>query len=121
MRTGDLAAITIATVAAGAAGLAIYSVRGTDYYCPPPSAASVAALFAPCQAFDTAMGHKVTKKEAVQMGLLTPDMQPAEPADMQSAEPAARLAEGSATSEWIDPKFASASMQMSVRLQFGLI
>jgi hypothetical protein len=67
------------------------------------------------------MGHKVTKKEAVQMGLLTPDMQPAEPADMQSAEPAARLAEGSATSERIDPKFASASMQMSVRLQFGLI
>jgi hypothetical protein len=121
MRTGDLAAITIATVAAGVAGVAIYSVRGTDYYCPPPSAASVAALFAPCQAFDTAMGHKVTKKEAVQLGLLTPDMQSAEPADMQSAEPAARLAEGSATSEWIDPKSASASMQMSVRVQFGLI
>jgi hypothetical protein len=45
-------------------------------YCPSPSAASVAALFAPCQAFDTAIGHPVSKQEAVQMGLLTPDEQP---------------------------------------------
>jgi hypothetical protein len=45
-------------------------------YCPSPSAASVAALFAPCQAFESAMGHRVTKQEAVQMGLLTPDEQP---------------------------------------------
>lgn len=74
--------------------------------------ASVATLFAPCQAFDTAMGHKVTKKEAVQMGLLRPDAQP--------APPATRLAEGPAASEWIDPKAASASMQMSVRRQLGL-
>lgn len=28
-------------------------------YCPRPSAASVTALFAPCQAFGTAMGHQV--------------------------------------------------------------
>jgi hypothetical protein len=45
-------------------------------YCPNPSAASVAALFAPCQAFDTAMGYPVSKQEAVRMGLLTPDEQP---------------------------------------------
>jgi hypothetical protein len=45
-------------------------------YCPPPSAASVATLFAPCQAFESAMGHRVSKQEAVQMGLLTPDEQP---------------------------------------------
>ena len=45
-------------------------------YCPSPSAASVAALFAPCQAFDTATGRAVSKSEAAQMGLLTPDEQP---------------------------------------------
>jgi hypothetical protein len=32
-------------------------------YCPRPSAASVTALFAPCQAFGTAMGHPVSKQE----------------------------------------------------------
>jgi hypothetical protein len=59
-------------------GLAVYSVGSADY-CPQPSAASVTTLFAPCQAFDTAMGRRVTKKEAVQMGLLTSDEQPASP------------------------------------------
>jgi hypothetical protein len=33
-------------------------------------------MFAPCQAFDTSMGQKVSKQEAVQMGLLTPDERP---------------------------------------------
>ena len=37
------------------------------------------ALFAPCQAFDTAMGRSVSKQEAVQMGLLTPDFRPLQP------------------------------------------
>ena len=45
-------------------------------YCPSSSAASVAALFAPCQGFDTAMGYPVSKQEAVRMGLLTTDEQP---------------------------------------------
>jgi len=31
-------------------------------YCPSPSAASVAALFAPCQALESSMGHRVTKQ-----------------------------------------------------------
>ena len=31
----------------------------------------MAALFAPCQAFDTAAGHAVTEDQAVKMGLLT--------------------------------------------------
>ena len=57
-------------------GLGAYSVHPGDEYCPSPSAASVAALFAPCQAFESAMGRKVSKQEAVQMGLLTPDEQP---------------------------------------------
>ena len=48
---------------------------GSDY-CPSPSAPSVTALFAPCQTFDDAMGRSVTRKQAVQMGLLTPDLQP---------------------------------------------
>ena len=30
----------------------------------------MAALFAPCQAFDTAFGHAVTEDQAVKMGLL---------------------------------------------------
>jgi hypothetical protein len=77
MRTEYLAAIAIAAVAVGV-GLAVNSVGGTDY-CPRLSATSVAALFAPCQAFDTAFGHSVTKKEAAQMGLLVPDGQPVPP------------------------------------------
>ena len=106
MRTQDLAVLAIATVVVAGAGRAIQSGWGTDYYCPPPSAASVATLFAPCQAFDTAMGHKITKKEAVQMGLLKRD---------EHKQPATRLAEGSATYEWIDPKTASTNIQMSVQ------
>jgi hypothetical protein len=49
------------------------------------------------------MGHKITKKEAVQMGLLTPE------------ESAKRSAEGSAAAEWINPKAVSIGMQMGVR------
>jgi hypothetical protein len=63
-------------VVAMVVGLGAYSVRSGDEYCPSPSAASVTALFAPCQTFDTAMGRQVSKQEAVQMGLLTPDEQP---------------------------------------------
>ena len=98
------AALAITTAIAAGAGLTIKHVRGTDYYCPPPTAASVATLFAPCQAFDTAMGHKITKKEAVQMGLLTPEE--------QRTPPATRMAEGSAASEWINPKTVSDSIQL---------
>jgi hypothetical protein len=68
----------VAAILVGAmvVGLGAYSVRSGDEYCPSPSAASVTALFAPCQTFDSAMGRRVTKEEAVQMGLLTPDEQP---------------------------------------------
>ena len=75
MRTEDLVVIAIMAVAAGA-GIA-YSVKSEPDYCPQPSAASVAKLFAPCQAFESAMGHSITKQEAVQMGLLKPNQQPA--------------------------------------------
>lgn len=51
-------------------------VHSSSEYCPNPSPASVEALFAPCQTFDTAMGRQVSKQEAIQMGLLTPDEQP---------------------------------------------
>ena len=101
------AALTIATAIAAGAGLTIKHLWPTDYYCPPPTAASVETLFAPCQAFDTAMGRKITKKEAVQMGLLTPEEQP--------SPPATRLAEGSAASEWISPKAVSDSIQLVMR------
>jgi len=101
------AALTIATAIAAGAGLTIKHLWPTDYYCPPPTAASVETLFAPCQAFVTAMGRKITKKEAVQMGLLTPEEQP--------SPPATRLAEGSAASEWISPKAVSDSIQLVMR------
>ena len=55
-------------------------------YCPSPSAASVTALFAPCVTFDAATGHEVSKQEAVQMGLLTPDLQPVPAAATQIAQ-----------------------------------
>src|SRR5712671_2172047 len=71
-----VAALLVAIVAIGLGS----SVHSSSKYCPNPSAASVAALFAPCQAFDTAMGRSVSKQEAVQMGLLTPDLQQPEPA-----------------------------------------
>jgi hypothetical protein len=63
-------------VGAMVVGLGAYLVRPGDEYCPSPSAASVATLFAPCQAFDTAMRREVSRQEAVQMGLLTPDQWP---------------------------------------------
>jgi len=94
------AALAIAMAIAAGAGLTIKHVRGTDYYCPPPTAASVETLFAPCQAFDTAMGHKITKKEAVQMGLLP-------------SPSVTRMAEG--TTEWINPKTVSDSIQLVMR------
>jgi hypothetical protein len=49
-------------------GFGAYSAHPGDEYCPSPSAASVAKLFAPCQAFDTSMGQKVSKQEGVQNG-----------------------------------------------------
>jgi hypothetical protein len=45
-----------------------------------------AHVFAPCQAFDTAVGHSVTKKEAVMMGLLTPAEQPTPPVTQLAAQ-----------------------------------
>jgi hypothetical protein len=63
-------------VGAMVVGLGAYSGHPGGEYCPSPSAASVATLFAPCQAFDSAMGRKVSKQEAVQMGLLTPPERP---------------------------------------------
>jgi hypothetical protein len=63
-------------VCAAAIGVGANSIRSGGDYCPNPSAASVTALFAPCQTFDTSMGREVSKQEAVQMGLLTPDERP---------------------------------------------
>jgi hypothetical protein len=71
-------------VGAVAIGLGAKSIRSGDEYCPAPSAASVATLFAPCQAFEMAMGGPVTRQQAVRLGLLIPDRQPA-PAGTQVA------------------------------------
>ena len=73
MRTKDLAVIVTMAVAARV------------YCCPPLSLASVATLFAPCLAFDSAMGRRVTKQEAVLMGLLTP-AEPTTPATQLAAK-----------------------------------
>ena len=68
-----------AALLAIAVGIAVgfSSIKAGDEYCPSPSPASVTSLFAPCQTFVAAVGHPVSKQEAVQMGLLTPDLQPA--------------------------------------------
>jgi len=67
-----------AALLAIAVGIAVgfSSINAGDEYCPSPSPASVTSLFAPCQKFVAAVGHPVSKQEAVQMGLLTPDLQP---------------------------------------------
>ena len=82
---GDLRILAMNSQYLGAALLAIAvgiavgfsSIKAGDEYCPSPSPASVTSLFAPCQTFVAAVGHPVSKQEAVQMGLLTPDLQPA--------------------------------------------
>jgi hypothetical protein len=63
-------------VGAVVVGLGAHSVHPGGEYCPRPSAASVASLFAPCQAFDSAVGYPVSNHEAVQMGLMTPHERP---------------------------------------------
>ena len=93
MRTGDFVGIVIMAFAAGA-GIVAYSAKSEPDYCPPPSPASVARLFAPCQAFDTALGHTVTRQQAVRMGLLKPTDQPAlTPAQPPAPAPAQLVAE----------------------------
>jgi len=82
---GDLRILAMNSQYLGAALLAIAvgiavgfsSIKAGDEYCPSPSPASVTSLFAPCQTFVASVGHPVSKQEAVQMGLLTPDLQPA--------------------------------------------
>ncbi len=101
MKSQYLATIAIAAFAAGA-GFAVHSVRTQAEYCPPPSAASVTALFAPCQTFDTAMGRTVSKPEAVQMGLLTPDERPSPPATQLAASDRA-LTNGKVATTHTDP------------------
>jgi hypothetical protein len=59
-----------------AIGVGANSIRSGGDFCPNPSAASVTALFAPCQTFDTSMGREVSEQEAAQLGLLTPEEQP---------------------------------------------
>ena len=68
-----------AALLAIAVGIAVgfSSINAGDEYCPSPSPASVTSLFAPCQTFVAAVGHPVSKQEAVQMGLLMPDLRAA--------------------------------------------
>src|SRR5258706_1456977 len=75
MNSQDLGAALLAICVVGIA-VGLSSIKAGDEYCPSPSAASVTALFAPCQTFDSAMGRSISKEEAVQMGLVTPDLQP---------------------------------------------
>ena len=104
MKSRYLVGIAIAAAFALYVGAVIQFVRSqSDYYCPPPSAASVATLFAPCQAFESAMGHRVSKQEAVQMGLLAPDQRP-EPAT-QLADPGIVVQRLASATRMIGPHF----------------
>jgi hypothetical protein len=88
------AVLTVALVCSCCVGLAAWMVGSGREFCPPPSSASVARLFAPCQAFDTALGHSVTKNEAERTGLLKPDGELASPAVVTpSASPAELVAQ----------------------------
>ena len=58
-----LAAIAIGALAAGAVSAA-YALRTADQ-CPQPSAASVTALFAPCQAFAASTGPEITPDQVM--------------------------------------------------------
>jgi enoyl-CoA hydratase/carnithine racemase len=82
MRTQYLAAIAVAALA-GMVGSAVYSVRSGDQ-CPQPSAASVTALFVPCQAYAAATGPTITAEQAMDMGL--PSLAP--PASAPARQPA---------------------------------
>jgi hypothetical protein len=76
MKDEQLAAVVLACLVAGS-GWAAYSIVSTTGYCPPPSASSAAALFAPCQAFATTIERAVVmEQEALQKGLPTADQQP---------------------------------------------
>src|SRR5258706_10551666 len=86
MNSHYLGAALLATCAMGIA-VGFSSIKAGDEYCPRPSPASVTSLFAPCQTFDAAVGRHVSRQEAVQMGLLTPDLQP-EPATQLAHNPA---------------------------------
>ena len=81
MKDQYFAAIAIAALAAGT-GCAVYSLSSQSDHCPQPWAASVTALFAPCQAVYSAMGAGAwgtspQDPEAVQVDLLTADAQSA--------------------------------------------
>jgi hypothetical protein len=68
MKDQTLGVIALGVVAVGAAWT-VHTLTSTDYYCPGPSASSVVALLAPCQAFNTALGHTVSSDQAVRMAL----------------------------------------------------
>lgn len=75
---GELLVAALLVTACVAIGIEMNSIgTNSSEYCPDPSAVSVEALFAPCQTFDSAMVHPVSKQEAKQMGLLSPEEQPA--------------------------------------------
>jgi len=86
MKDQTLGVIALGVVAAGAAWT-VHTLTSADDYCPAPSAASVVALLAPCQAFDTAFGPTASSDEAVRMAppwRIGPDR--AEPPRTQFAE-----------------------------------
>ncbi len=85
------ASVAVIALLAATASFGVYLAKGDDDYCPQPSAASVATLFAPCQAFDAAMGRSITKQEAAQMGLLRSDKPPAATRARQPAPTPAQL------------------------------
>jgi hypothetical protein len=85
MKDQTLGVIAFGVVAVGVAWT-VHTLTSSDYYCPGPSAASVVTLLAPCQAFDTALGHTVSGAEAVRIGLPAIRIDPAAPQRTQFAE-----------------------------------
>jgi hypothetical protein len=92
-KLGILGGFLVTAACACCVVLAALTVGLGQEYCPRPSSKSVAALFAPCQTFDTAMGRTVTKQEAVRMALLNSDGQPAAFTTREPSPPEEILAE----------------------------
>lgn len=85
MKDQHLAVAALACLAIGC-GWAVYSMINTTDYCPPPPASSAAALFAPCQAFEPAIGRAVAEQEQANRQLAAAQAQLMAAGDQLSAD-----------------------------------
>lgn len=76
MKSQYIGAALFATCAVAIA-IGASSIRAGGKYCPNSSAS-----LAPCQIFDSSISNAVSRSQALQMGLLTPYLQPEPPTQL---------------------------------------